>query len=52
MAEKKLGRQTPTISVILPYTETLGGEAIEMYDQSSRNSLEWQQRLVCLEVQH
>ena len=48
MAEKKLGRQTPTISVILPYTETLGGEAIEMYDKSSRNSLEWQQRLVSL----
>ncbi len=46
MAEKKLGRQTPTISVILPYTETLGGEATQMYDKSDRDSLEWQQRLV------
>ena len=35
MAEKRLGRQTPTISVILPYTETLGGEATQMYDQNS-----------------
>lgn len=46
MDDKRIGRQTPTISVILPYTETLGGEATQMYDQSSRKSLEWQQRLV------
>lgn len=43
---KRLGRQTPTISVILTYTDTLGGEAIEMYDRSNRNSMEWQQRLI------
>lgn len=46
MVDKRIGCQTPTISVILPYTDTLGGEAIEMYDKSDRDSLEWQQRLV------
>lgn len=46
MDDVKLGRQTPTISVILPYTETLGSEAIEMYDRSDRSSMEWQQRLI------
>ena len=29
MAEKRLGRQTPTQSVILPYSETKGQEAAE-----------------------
>lgn len=46
MAEKRLGCQTPTISVILPYTDTLGCEAIAAYDKSERNSMEWQQRLI------
>lgn len=46
MDDKRLGRQTPTISVILPYTKTLGNEAVEMYDRSDRSSMEWQQRLV------
>lgn len=46
MDEKRLGRQTPTLSVILPYTETLGTEAVEAYDRSGRSSLEWEQRLV------
>lgn len=29
MGEKRIGRQTPTNSVVLPYTQSLGGEAIE-----------------------
>ena len=45
MDEKRLGRQTPTVSVILPYTETLGAEVVEAYDRSTRKSIEWQQRL-------
>ena len=46
MDDKRLGRQTSTISVILPLTKTLGNEAVEMYDRSDRSSMEWQQRLV------
>ena len=41
----KVGRQSPTVSVILPYHETKGPEAIELYNKSERNSLEWQTAL-------
>ena len=41
----KVGRQSPTVSVILPYHETKGPEAIELYDKSERDSLEWQTAL-------
>ena len=27
----RVGRQTPTVSVILPYTDTKGAEAVELY---------------------
>lgn len=40
-AEKRVGRQFPTQSVVLPYTQTKGGEAILLYDQSSRKTMEW-----------
>ena len=29
--DAKVGRQSPTVSVILPYTDTKGPEAIELY---------------------
>ena len=34
MARKtaRLGRQTPTQALVLPYDETKGGEAVELYD--------------------
>ena len=38
----RVGRQSPTVSVILPYRETKGPEAIELYDKSERTALEWQ----------
>jgi len=46
MAEIRKGRQTPTKSIILPYTETKGQEAIETYNSSGRTAQEWQELLV------
>ena len=45
MSEPRKGRQTPTKSIILPYTETLGQEAIEIYNSSGRTAQEWQELL-------
>lgn len=38
----RLGRQTPTQSIALPYEETLGGDAVELYEQGGRTAMEWQ----------
>ena len=38
MSEPRKGRQTPTKSIILPYTETRGQEAIEIYNSSGRTA--------------
>lgn len=46
MSEKRIGRQTPTSSVVLPYTQSLGGDAIEIYNRSGRTALEWQERMI------
>ena len=46
MDEAKLGRQTPTTSVIVPYTHSHGEEAVELYNKSGRTALEWQRLLV------
>ena len=45
MSDRK-GRQTPTQSVILPYTESYGGEAIELYNSTDRTAIEWQELLI------
>ncbi|GAB6396342.1 terminase [Faecalimonas mobilis] len=47
MAEIRLGRQTPTQSVTLPYEKTLGQEAAELYAKTENELLEWQQLLQC-----
>lgn len=47
MAETKKGRQTPTQSVVIPYSETLGEESITLYASTGNNLLEWQQLLEC-----
>lgn len=39
----RLGCQTPTQSVVLPYSETKGQEAIDLYQQTGRTAQEWQQ---------
>ena len=37
MTEARKGRQTPTLSVVLPYKESRGSEAVELYDRSRRS---------------
>ena len=39
----RIGRQTPTQSVCIPYTETKGPEAIELYNLTGRKAQEWQE---------
>lgn len=47
MADVRMGRQTPTQSLILPYEETKGMEAVNLYAESGRECYEWQQLLCC-----
>lgn len=42
----RLGRQTPTRSVILPYPDTLGQEAVDLYNTTGRQAQEWQALLL------
>lgn len=44
--DKRIGRQFPTQSLVLPYTETRGGEAVLLYDQSKRKTMPWQQAML------
>lgn len=48
MAETEIrkGRQTPTKSIVLPYTQTRGNEAIDLYNSSGRTAQEWQELLI------
>lgn len=46
MEEVRKGLQTPTQSVILPYTETKGGDAVKIYNKSRKKLLEWQENLI------
>ena len=41
MSEGRLGKQTPTICIRLPYTESLGTEAVDLYIQSDRTAQDW-----------
>lgn len=47
MGEPKKGRQTPTQSIVLPYTETHGQEAVDLYNKTGRTAQEWQELLSC-----
>lgn len=49
MAEKRFGRQTPTQSVVLNYSESLGSEAIALYEKSGRTAQPWQ-KLLCMDI--
>lgn len=42
----RYGRQTPTSSVVLPYSETYGGRAIDLYERTGRKPQPWQEALV------
>lgn len=44
--EKRLGRQTPTTSHILPYEKTLGSLAVEYYNSTGRTAQEWQELML------
>ena len=46
MSSKKLGRQTPTKSVVLPYTKSKGSEAVEIYNKSGRTAQPWQELMM------
>lgn len=46
MEAVRIGRQTPTTSVVLPYEQTLGEEAIKLYESTGRTALEWQKLLI------
>lgn len=44
--EIRKGRQTPTVSRVLPYTESRGEEAVELYNKSGRTAQEWQEGMI------
>lgn len=46
MSEPRKGRQTPTRSLILPYTKTHGREAVDLYNESGNTAQEWQELLL------
>ena len=46
MAETRLGRQTPTVSSVLPYTDSKGLEAVQLYNRSGRTAQDWQSLLL------
>lgn len=46
MGDIRLGRQTPTNSVILDYSESYGTEAIEIYNRSGRTAQPWQELMM------
>lgn len=46
MSEIRLGKQTPTICIRLPYTESLGTEAVDLYNRSDRTAQDWQTLMV------
>lgn len=45
-AEKRVGRQTPTTSLVLPYFKTYGDEAIRLYNATGRKAQEWQELML------
>lgn len=44
--EKRLGSQTPTKSLILPYDESLADQAIKIYETCGRTAQEWQRMMI------
>ena len=47
--DTRKGRQSPTVSVVLPYRETKGQEAIDLYNMTEKTALEWQVAL-CYDI--
>jgi phage terminase large subunit-like protein len=42
----RIGRQTPTQSVVLPYEKTIGREAVKLYSLLGKIAQEWQELLL------
>lgn len=47
--DTRRGRQSPTVSVILPYEDTKGPEAVGLYNATGKTALEWQEAL-CYDI--
>lgn len=46
MATARIGRQTPTKSVVIPYEKSKGREAIRIYNKTKQKALEWQKKQI------
>ncbi len=46
MAKKRIGRQEPTQSIILPFKNSLYKEAVSLYEKTDRKAFQWQQVLL------
>lgn len=46
MSDVRTGRQTPSVSVVLPYADSLGTEAVDIYNRSGRTAQPWQELLL------
>jgi hypothetical protein len=46
LGENRKGNQKPTKSIVLPYKETLGEQAIDVYNSSGREAQQWQELLI------
>lgn len=46
MMQPQIGRQTPTRSIILPYSQSHGQRAIELYNATGRTAQQWQELLL------
>ena len=47
--DTRYGNQSPTVSVIEPYESTKGNEAVELYNETERTVLPWQEAL-CYDI--
>lgn len=46
MTKKRIGSQTPSRSLILPYKTSLGDDAVALYEKSGRTAFDWQRFIV------
>lgn len=44
--KKRIGRQTPTKSFVLPYKKSRSDEAVALYNKTGRTAMEWQSLLL------
>ena len=44
--DKRLGNQEPTVHVALPYSQTDGADAVDLYELTGRKAMIWQQDII------